>query len=157
MLAALSEAQLRLLPELAAQGAGDAVRVMVALGWPIATRGGDWAASALNHAVFRGDAALTRFLLEHGAQWTEAHGFGDNAAGTLSWASCNAPIADGDWVGTAEALVAYGMPGAEPDPDGSDLLVVGGVRRRFADDVADVLLAASTSASGRVAGPSDGG
>jgi len=157
MLGALSEAQLRLLPELAAQGAGEAVRVMVALGWPIDVTGGDWAASALNHAVFRGDAALTRFLLEHGAQWTEAHGFGDNAAGTLSWASCNAPVADGDWAGSAEALMAHGMPGAEPDPDGSGLLIVGGVRRRFADDVADVLLAASTSPGGRVAGRSDGG
>ncbi len=157
MLAALSDAQLRLLPELAAEGAGDAVRVMVRLGWPIAVTGGDWAASALNHAVFRGDAALTRFLLEHGAQWTEAHGFGDNAAGTLSWASCNAPVADGDWAGSAEALLAHGMPGATPDPDGSDLLIVGGVRRRFSDDVADVLLAASAPASGRVARRSDGG
>jgi len=157
LVARLPEADQRLLPELAAEGADAGVRTMVRLGWPVATRGGDWAASALNHAVFRGDAALTRFLLEHGAQWTETHGFGDNAAGTLSWASCNAPVAGGDWAGSAEALMAHGMPGAEPDAEGSDLLVVGGVRRRFADDVADVLLAASTSPGGRVAGRSDGG
>ncbi len=144
MLAALSDAQLRLLPELAAQGAGDAVRVMVKLGWPIATRGGDWDASALNHAVFRGDAALTRFLLEQGAQWTEEHGFGDNVIGSLSWASCNTPVDGGDWPGCAEALVAYGLPAAHREPGGSDVLIVAGVRRRFSEDVADVLLAATT-------------
>jgi hypothetical protein len=144
MIAALSDAQLRLLPELAAQGASDAVRVMVRLGWPIATRGGDWDASALNHAVFRGDAALTRFLLDHGAQWTETHGFGDNVLGSLSWASCNTPVDGGDWPACAEALVAHELPAAHRDPGGADVVIMDGVRRRFSEDVAEVLLAATT-------------
>jgi ankyrin repeat protein len=140
---ALSEAQLRLLPELAAAGNGAAVEVMVTLGWPIAVAGGDWQASALNHAVFRGDAAMTRFLLQHGASWREMHGFGDDASGTLSWASVNEPEPGGDWLGCAEALVAHGMPGAEPGPVDSGTVVVDGRRKRFSDEVTDFLLGAS--------------
>ncbi|RSZ37230.1 MULTISPECIES: ankyrin repeat domain-containing protein [unclassified Variovorax] len=142
----LSEAQLRQLPELAAQGCAGAVKLMVELGWPIATRGGDWDASALNKAVFRGDAGLVRFLLEHGASWQEQHGFGDNACGGLSWASCNEPPdGEGDWLGCAQALVAHGMPAARPDPASPDWLLVGGRRYVFSDEVTDYLLGVSTA------------
>ena len=140
---ALSDSQRRLLPELAAQGSGDAVRTMVRLGWPIAVQGGDWHGSALNQAVFRGDAPLARFLLENGAQWTERHGFGDNACGSLSWASMNEPVEGGDWLGCAEALVAHGMPAALPDPASVDSVLVGGERRWFSEEVTDFLLGAS--------------
>jgi ankyrin repeat protein len=144
LLSRLSPAQLRLLPELAAQpGCGEAVQLMVELGWPITTTGGDWDASALNQAVFRGDAALARFLLAHGATWTERHGFGDDVCGSLSWASLNQPTEDGDWVGCAEALVAHGLPGAQPDPGGSDGVIVDGRLKWFSDEVTDFLLGAS--------------
>lgn len=139
---ALSDDQLKLLPELAAAGNGAAVEVMVTLGWPIAVAGGDWQASALNHAVFRGNAKLARFLLENGASWREKHGFGDDVSGTLSWASVNEPEAGGDWLGCAQALVAHGMPGAEPDPAGSDVVMVDGRRKRFSEEVTDYLLSA---------------
>ncbi|ADU38776.1 ankyrin repeat domain-containing protein [Variovorax paradoxus] len=144
VLSTLSPAQLRLLPELAAQpGCGAAVQLMVELGWPIATTGGDLDGSALNQAVFRGDAALARFLLAHGAAWTERHGFGDNVRGSLSWASLNQPTDDGDWVGCAEALVAHGMPTVQPDPGGSDGVIVDGQLTWFSDEVTDYLLSAS--------------
>jgi len=137
---ALSETQLRLLPELAAAGCAEPVRVMVELGWPIAVRGGDWSASALNHAVFRGDDVLARLLLEHGASWTEQHGFGDNVCGTLGWASLNQPVDSGDWVACAEALVAHGMPSALRDPHDPASVIIDGRRKQFSDDVAAFLL-----------------
>ena len=138
--ASLPETRLRLLPDLAAEGGDEAVRLMVKLGWPIAVRGGDWNASALNLAVFRGNAELTRFLLEHGASWKEEHGHGDNVCGTLSWASRNEPIVGGDWVGCAEALLEHGMPGAKPDPDDPEWVLIDGRRKRFSDEVTEVLL-----------------
>jgi Ankyrin repeats (3 copies) len=136
----LREAQLRLLPDLAAEGGDEGARLMVKLGWPVAVRGGDWNASALNLAVFRGNVGLTRFLLEHGASWLEEHGHGDNLCGTLSWASCNEPIEDGDWAGCAQALLEHGMPGATVDPENPERVLIAGRRKRFSDEVTDVLL-----------------
>jgi len=135
---ALPESVLRLLPEMAATGHGAAVRAMVGQGWPLEARGGDWKASALNLAVFRGDAAMAGFLLSRGASWRAEHGFGDNVLGTLSWASLNEPEADGDWVGCAEALRAHGLPPIEPD--GPEAVVIEGRRRVFAESVCEALL-----------------
>jgi len=141
--AALTEQQLRILPELAAAGHDRAVRTMVELGWPIEARGGDWEASALNMAVFRGDAALARFLLEHGAQWTATHGFGDNVLGTLSWSSRMQPSGSGDWVACARLLREFGVPIGHRDPDEQDAVIVAGRSRPFSDEVYDVLLGGS--------------
>ncbi|WP_040845038.1 ankyrin, partial [Nitrospirillum viridazoti] len=143
--ASLSDRQRRLLPELAAQGGcDDAIAVMVRLGWPLTVQAGDWNATALNHAVFRGDAALTRFLLDHGARWTEKHGYGDDVSGTLSWATLNQPEDGGDWVGCAQALLAHGMPVAKAPADGQGGVLVDGHRKWFSEEVTEVLLAAIT-------------
>ena len=101
---------LALLPLQAETGNNKAVRLMVKLGWPIAAKGGDWRATALNLAVFRGDAKLTRFLLAHGASWQETHGYGSNARGTLAYASRDQPVKGGDWKGCEQALLESGMP-----------------------------------------------
>jgi ankyrin repeat protein len=146
--AALDEARLRMLPELAAAGCSGPVRLMADLGWPIAVRGGDWSASALNYAVFRGDAGLARHLLACGASWTEEHGMGDNVCGTLSWSSWNRPVEDGDWVACAEALVEHGMPSAQRDPEHPDCVLVAGKRRRFSEDVAAYLLESGSESLG---------
>ena len=113
LIASLDQVQLGILPELAEQGIENAVRLMVVLGWPVRTRGGMWNASAINNAVFQGDAALTRFLLAHGASWEEQQAYGGNVLGTLSWASrfmTGDTFADADWLGCAEALIDAGMP-----------------------------------------------
>lgn len=145
---ALSEAQLRLLPELAAAGCAEAAGLMADLGWPVAVRGGDWGASALNHAVFRGDPGLARRLLARGASWTEEHGMGDNVCGTLSWASRNRPVAGGDWLACAAALLEHGMPPGERDPGQPDCVVVAGKARPFPDEIAAVLLGGAAGPSG---------
>ena len=125
-----------------AWGSSAAVKVMVELGWPIAVRGGDWDASVLNHAVFRGDAALTAFLLVNGASWREIQGFGDDVLGTLSWASINEPTGpvNPDWIGCARALVAHGLPKIEWDASNPDRVFIEGRPRRFSAGVTEVLL-----------------
>ncbi|WP_322081253.1 hypothetical protein [Burkholderia sp. BCC1972] len=140
--AALTGDRLRQLPDAAAWGSRDAVKVMVELGWPIAARGGDWDASALNHAVFRGDAELLAFLLAHGASWREQHGFGSDALGTLSWASVNEPEGADlpDWEACARVLIAHGVPQATRDPSQPDAVLVDGRTMRFSEAVTDVLL-----------------
>jgi hypothetical protein len=138
----LPEDRLRLLPDAAAWGSSAAVKVMVELGWPIAVRGGDWDASALNHAVFRGDPELTDFLLASGASWREIQGFGDDVLGTLSWASVNEPTVpvNPDWIGCARALMAHGLPNVERDPSNLERLLIEGRPRRFSEGVTEVLL-----------------
>jgi ankyrin repeat protein len=144
---ALGERRLRHLPEMVWNGCDAAARLMVRLGWPIAARGGDepFFGSALNWAVFRGNAAMTEFLLQHGANWTEQHGYNDNVMGTLSWASLNQPAEFGDWAGCARALLAHGMPHAlRPVTDANPLerwVEIGGRKKAFSDEVTDVLLA----------------
>jgi hypothetical protein len=59
---------------------------------------------------------------------------------TLSWASCNEPVAGGDWVGCAQALMAHGLPRAVPDRDDPDWVLVAGRRKRFSDEVRETLL-----------------
>jgi ankyrin repeat protein len=140
----LPAAQLRLLPDATAWGSAEAVKTMVECGWPLSARGGDWDATALNHAVMRGDPDLTRFLLAHGASWHEQHGYGDNVLGTLSWASVNEPthtIDDPDWAGCARALVESGLPTARPDPADAERVMIDGRSLQFSEEVTEALLA----------------
>ena len=130
--------RLRLLPDTVAWGSTAAARTMVELGWPLDARGGDWQATALNLAVFRGDAEMTAFLLAHGSSWRERQGYGSDVLGTLSWVSVNEPTVTGspDWGACARALVAHGLPAAERD---SDTVLIDGRSMHFSEDVAAIL------------------
>lgn len=110
---ALDPPALRLLPDQAQRGRHAAVQLMLELGWPVAVRG-DWDASALNQAAFRGDAALVRLLLAHGARWHEPNGFGGNALGSCLHAGTNEPIAGGDYAAVLRLLLADGAPTPQP-------------------------------------------
>lgn len=102
---------LRLLPDSVEAGNIAGAKLMVELRWPVHAQGGDWQATALNLAIFRGDPELTRFFLRHGSTWQERHGYNDNCVGTLSFASMEKPTAFGDWLGCAKAMVEEGsMP-----------------------------------------------
>lgn len=114
ILGRLTERQLQAMPQLAAVGNIAAVRTMLALGWPREVKTA-WQATALNLAMFQGDAAMLRLLLEQGADWRTTHGFGDNAIGTLSFASQAENIADPaprDYRGCARTLIGHGVPAA---------------------------------------------
>jgi ankyrin repeat protein len=134
-----------LLPLCAFNNRDAAVRTMVKLGWPIAARGADIGGSALNCAVFRGNAALTRFLLEQGASWRERHNYDSDVIGTLGWASCNRPEGPGDWLGCAKALVEHGMPRARRPPDSDPdewprYVIIDGREHEFPEDITALLL-----------------
>ncbi len=143
----LPDDRLRFLPDTIAWGSNLAARTMVELGWPVTARGGDWDATALNLAVFRGDADASAFLLAHGASWREQHGYGGDVIGTLSWASINEPSVSGepDWVGCARVLSAHGLPVIEPDPSHPARIRIEGRSVRFSPDVTDALLASAGS------------
>jgi ankyrin repeat protein len=105
----LSAQELRLLPDQAQRGRIASVRLMLELGWPVAVQG-DWQASALNQAAFRGDAAMVQLLLEHGARWHEKNGFGGDALGSCLHAARNQPEAGGDYAAVLLLLLADGAP-----------------------------------------------
>jgi ankyrin repeat protein len=100
---------LRLLPEQAQRGRHGAVALMLSLGWPVAVTG-DWDASALNQAAFRGDAAMVRLLLAHGARWDERNGYGGTALGSCLHAACNEPVPGGNYADVLTLLLDAGAP-----------------------------------------------
>ena len=107
--AKLDAASLRLLPDQARRGRIDAVELMLELGWPVAVPG-KWQASALNQAEFRGDAAMVRLLIAHGANWQERNGYGGTAVGSCLHAAVNEPVPGGDYADVLAQLLAQGAP-----------------------------------------------
>ena len=112
LLTRLTKTQLRTMPELAGTGNIPAVRTMLDVGWPREVQTA-WDATALNLAVYRGDAEMAELLLRSGADWRTRHGYKDNVIGTLSFASQDETMeqpAPRDYAGCARALLAHGVP-----------------------------------------------
>lgn len=82
--AAVSEKDHHLLVDAAEAGHLAAVKLMLAEGFPIHTRGpsyGGWDGTALDHAAWRGEAKLVEFLLGQGANPRLKHSFGGDTLG----------------------------------------------------------------------------
>ena len=122
-IAALGAQALRLLPDQAQRGRLASVQLMLDLGWPVDVRG-DWQASALNLAAFRGDAPMVQLLLQHGARWHEPNGFGGDALGSCLHAARNQPDPAGDYAQVLTLLLADGAPTPEDVDDLPDELQV---------------------------------
>jgi ankyrin repeat protein len=137
LIEALSPADRQLLPEQAQRGALPAVRLMLALGWPVDVPG-PWQASALNQAAFRGDAPMAALLLQHGARWSERNGYGGTALGSCLHAGCNEPVPGGDYAAVLALLLADGAPPPEDDdlPDALAAVVTPVVVAAVADQSA---------------------
>ena len=120
----LGPVELRLLPDLVGLRKLEAVRTMLALGWPVAVKG-DWDAGAMNQAAFNGDAPMLALFLEHGGHWDERNGYGGNVWGSISWASRNLdPMPGADYPGCARLLLEHGSPIPEDFAAPDDVLDV---------------------------------
>jgi ankyrin repeat protein len=119
----LAPEDLAALPVAAARGGLDAVKLMLDLGFPIETAGGDWSGTALNHAAHMGHPEVLTLLLKRGADPEIENEFGGTALGALAWRSKRGDGADGieawkprrteaerqaDLVACAELLIAAG-------------------------------------------------
>lgn len=101
----LSDANLRKLPDAAQSNNTNAVRLMLAAGWPVDTPG-DAGATALHWAGFHGNAEMTRDILRH--RPTLELKSREYAGTALSWAIYGSGNGwhrkTGDYVGTVQAL-----------------------------------------------------
>jgi ankyrin repeat protein len=111
VISTLTEEDRRALPDAARDDDIEAVRVMLAAGWPVDARG-QHRATSLHWAGWNGNQALARELLRHGAPVDVK---GDEYDGTpLNWTIYGSVhgwrCRTGDYAGTAEALIAAGSP-----------------------------------------------
>jgi ankyrin repeat protein len=109
LVAKLSEAALRKLPDAAQSNNAKAVRLMLEAGWPVDTRG-EKGATALHWAGFHGNAEITRDVLRfHPTLELKSVEYSGTALGWAIFGSGNGWRRDtGDYVGTVQALLDAG-------------------------------------------------
>lgn len=105
----LSEDERRKLPDTARNNRVDAVRLLLQAGWPVGATG-QHGATALHWAGFHGNADMTRVILAHQPPLEAIEkDFGMTALGWTVYGSLNGwHAATGDYIGTAELLLAAG-------------------------------------------------
>jgi ankyrin repeat protein len=110
LVSSLDPADVRLLPESAAQGRHASVSACLSAGFPVNTTD-ESGATALHHAAIHGAASVVRELLGRGAD----AGIRDreHSSAPLGWACYGADFvkdASGDYVDTVRALLTAGVP-----------------------------------------------
>jgi ankyrin repeat protein len=95
---------------MAGRGNIRAVETMLDIGFNIDARADDLICSALVYASGNGDVAMTKLLLDRGADRTVKNSYGGNALGTALWRVANAPNPSGDYPGVVKLLLGAGLP-----------------------------------------------
>ncbi len=129
---ALSEDERRKLPFAAQNNNAEAVRLMLAAGWPVGATG-QHGATALHWAGFHGNARMARVILEHQPPLeARENDYGMTALGWTIYGSLNGwHAATGDYLGTLELLLDAGAkaPALTRDLKGSEA-VLAALKRR---------------------------
>ncbi len=111
----LSEQDARKLPNAAQSNNTEAVKLMLAAGWPVDTLG-DMGATALHWAGFNGNTEMTHAILRFNpALELKSRDYASTALGWAIFGSGNGWHRDGDFVGTVKALKQAGAVWP-PDP-----------------------------------------
>lgn len=133
LVAALSDAETRKLPDAARDNNAEAVRLMLGVGWPVDARGQE-GGTALHWAGWRGHSEVVRELLrQHASVELRNNDYNSTALEWAIYASVHGWHPDaGDYAGTVEALLQAGAkaPPLTEEPSASTAVLE--VLRRYA-------------------------
>jgi ankyrin repeat protein len=87
-----------------------AVEIMLDIGFNIDAKADDLICSALVYASGDGDVAMTKLLLDRGADGAVKNSYGGNALDTALWRVANAPNPSGDYPSVVKLLLGAGLP-----------------------------------------------
>lgn len=139
LLGRLTDEDHSVLVDAADHGRLDAVRLMVDLGFPLETRGGEDGATPLHAAAASGSVDVVRLLIDQGADIEAPDATWQSSP--LVWASVGSGFklghaADPDWVATVQALIDRGaslenawVPGKPPSAEVAELLIAHSVQQ----------------------------
>ncbi|MFC4810716.1 ankyrin repeat domain-containing protein [Paenibacillus sp. GCM10023250] len=108
LIASLSPQEQGLLADAAWDQRLAAVGLMLEAGFPVDARSQGF--TALHRSAMRGNAAMARLLLEHGASLSVPNDYGGNALSSCAWGSLHIRDPRGDYAEVASLLAAAGSP-----------------------------------------------